>query len=89
MRAESFLPKSSRSDQRGLQRSNLSCVSWIAHTWSPLQGALTMLGQHLKLFARLQKACKHEDRAWEDGNLVMMPSPKADSHLRHLSRTLF
>ena len=49
-----------------------------------------MLGQHQKFICnRLQKACKHEDRAWEDGHLVMMPSPKADSHLRRSSQTSF
>ena len=42
-----------------------------------------MLGEHQRFICnRLQKACKHEDRAWEDGHLVMMLSPKADSHLR-------
>ena len=47
-----------------------------------------MLGEYQKFICnRLQKACKHEDRAWENGHLVMMPSPKADSHLRRSSQT--
>ena len=50
-----------------------------------------MLGQHQKFICdRLQKACKHEDRAWEDGIVVNDAIPQSGFSFEALmSRTSF